>query len=233
MPWKYSHAMILAAGRGERLRPLTDHLPKPLIKIGDRCLIEHHLVALAQAGVDQVVINLDHLGDMIESHIGDGKRYGLSVVYSREPEGALDTGGGIRQALRLITTDPFVVLNSDIWTDLYLDSLPDGIDGQGHLLLVDNPVHNPAGDFHLLGQKVLNQPVGNSVSLTFSGIGIYRHSLFNNSPRGRFPLAGLLRQAADGNQLSGQHFSGQWIDVGTVDRLFEARRIANAQNNPR
>ena len=233
MPWKYSHAMILAAGRGERLRPLTDHLPKPLIKIGDRCLIEHHLVALAQAGVDQVVINLDHLGDMIESHIGDGKRYGLSVVYSREPEGALDTGGGIRRALRLITTDPFVVLNSDIWTDLYLDSLPDGIDGQGHLLLVDNPVHNPAGDFHLLGQKVLNQPVGNSVSLTFSGIGIYRHSLFNDSPRGRFPLAGLLRQAADGNQLSGQHFSGQWIDVGTVDRLFEARRIANAQNNPR
>ena len=233
MPWKYSHAMILAAGRGERLRPLTDHLPKPLIKIGDRCLIEHHLVALAQAGVDQGVINLDHLGDMIESHIGDGKRYGLSVVYSREPEGALDTGGGIRQALRLITTDPFVVLNSDIWTDLYLDSLPDGIDGQGHLLLVDNPVHNPAGDFHLLGQKVLNQPVGNSVSLTFSGIGIYRHSLFNDSPRGRFPLAGLLRQAADGNQLSGQHFSGQWIDVGTVDRLFEARRIANAQNNPR
>ncbi|HIO76161.1 MAG TPA: nucleotidyltransferase family protein [Gammaproteobacteria bacterium] len=225
--------MILAAGRGERLRPLTDHLPKPLIKIGDRCLIEHHLVALAQAGVDQVVINLDHLGDMIESHIGDGKRYGLSVVYSREPEGALDTGGGIRRALRLITTDPFVVLNSDIWTDLYLDSLPDGIDGQGHLLLVDNPVHNPAGDFHLLGQKVLNQPVGNSVSLTFSGIGIYRHSLFNDSPRGRFPLAGLLRQAADGNQLSGQHFSGQWIDVGTVDRLFEARRIANAQNNPR
>ena len=233
MPWKYSHAMILAAGRGERLRPLTDHLPKPLIKIGDRCLIEHHLVALAQAGVDQVVINLDHLGDMIESHIGDGKRYGLSVVYSREPEGALDTGGGIRQALRLITTDPFVVLNCDIWTDLYLDSLPDGIDGQGHLLLVDNPVHNPAGDFHLLGQKVLNQPVGNSVSLTFSGIGIYRHSLFDDSPRGRFPLAGLLRQAADGNQLSGQHFSGQWIDVGTVDRLFEARRIANARNNPR
>ena len=225
--------MILAAGRGERLRPLTDHLPKPLIKIGDRCLIEHHLVALAQAGFDQVVINLDHLGDMIESHIGDGKRYGLSVVYSHEPESALDTGGGIRQALRLITTDPFVVLNSDIWTDLYLDSLPDGIDGQGHLLLVDNPVHNPAGDFHLLGQKVLNQPVGNSVSLTFSGIGIYRHSLFNDSPRGRFPLAGLLRQAADGNQLSGQHFSGQWIDVGTVDRLFEARRIANARNNPR
>ena len=225
--------MILAAGRGERLRPLTDHLPKPLIKIGDRCLIEHHLVALAQAGIDQVVINLDHLGDMIESHIGDGKRYGLSVVYSHEPEGALDTGGGIRRALRLITTDPFVVLNSDIWTDLYLDSLPDGIDGQGHLLLVDNPVHNPAGDFHLLGQKVLNQPVGNSVSLTFSGIGIYRHSLFNDSPRGRFPLAGLLRQAADGNQLSGQHFSGQWIDVGTVDRLFEARRIANAQNSPR
>ena len=230
MPWKYPHAMILAAGRGERLRPLTDQLPKPLIKIGDRCLIEHHLVALAQAGVDQVVINLDHLGNMIESHVGDGKRYGLSVAYSREPEGALDTGGGIRQALRLITTDPFVVLNSDIWTDLQLDSLPDSIDGQGHLLLVDHPVHNPAGDFHLFGQNVLNQPVGNSVSLTFSGIGIYRHSLFNGSPRGRFPLAGLLRQAADENQLSGQHFSGKWIDVGTVDRLSEARRLANAQN---
>ena len=233
MTWKYPHAMILAAGRGERLRPLTDHLPKPLIKIGDRRLIEHHLVALAQAGVDQVVINLDHLGDMIKSHIGDGKRYGLSVTYSHEPEGVLDTGGGIRQALRLITTDPFVVLNGDIWTDLQLDSLPDSIDGQGHLLLVDNPVHNPAGDFHLFGQKVLNQPVGNSVSLTFSGIGIYRHSLFNDSSRGRFPLADLLRQSADGNQLSGQHYSGKWIDVGTVDRLTEARRLAIGQNNSR
>ena len=233
MTWKYPHAMILAAGRGERLRPLTDHLPKPLIKIGDRRLIEHHLLALAQAGVDQVVINLDHLGDMIKSHIGDGKRYGLSVAYSHEPEGALDTGGGIRQALRLITTDPFVVLNGDIWTDLQLDSLPEGIDGQGHLLLVDNPAHNPSGDFHLFGQKVLNQPVGNSVSLTFSGIGIYRHNLFNDSPRGRFPLADLLRQAADGNQLSGQHFSGKWIDVGTVDRLAEARRLAIGQNNSR
>lgn len=230
MPWKYPHAMILAAGRGERLRPLTDHLPKPLIKIGDRCLIEHHLVALAQAGVDQVVINLAHLGDMIESHIGDGTRYGLSVVYSHEPEGALDTGGGIRQALRLITADPFVVLNGDIWTDLQLDSLPDGIDGQGHLLLVDNPAHNPVGDFHLFGQKVLNQPVGNSVSLTFSGIGIYRHSLFDDSPQGRFPLADLLRQAADGNQLSGQYFPGKWIDVGTADRLSEARRLAIRQN---
>ena len=233
MPWKYPYAMILAAGRGERLRPLTDHLPKPLIKIGGRRLIEHHLVALAQAGVDQVVINLDHLGNMIESHIGDGKRYGLSVAYSHEPEGALDTGGGIRQALRLITTDPFVVLNGDIWTDLQLDSLPDSIDGQGHLLLVDNPVHNPAGDFHLFGQKVLNQPVANSVSVTFSGIGIYRHNLFNDSPRGRFPLADLLRQAADGNQLSGQHFSGKWIDVGTVDRLAEARRLAIGQNKSR
>jgi len=233
MPWKYPHVIILAAGRGERLRPLTDHLPKPLIKIGDRCLIEHQLVALAQAGVDQVVINLDHLGNMIESHVGDGKRYGLSVVYSHEPEGALDTGGGIRQALRLITTDPFVVLNGDIWTDLQLKSLPDGIDGQGHLLLVDNPVHNPAGDFHLFGQNVLNQPVGNSVSLTFSGIGIYRHSLFNDSPQGRFPLAGLLRQAADRNQLSGQHFLGKWIDVGTVDRLSEARRLAIGKNYSR
>ena len=226
MPWKYPHAMILAAGRGERLRPLTDHLPKPLIKIGDRRLIEHHLVALAQAGVAQVVINLDHLGDMIESHIGDGKRYGLSVVYSHEPEGALDTGGGIRQALRLITADPFVVLNGDIWTDLQLDSLPDSIDGQGHLLLVDNPVHNSAGDFHLLGQKVLNQPVGNSISLTFSGIGIYRHSLFNDELRRRFSLADLLREAADRNQLSGQYFPGNWIDVGTVDLLSEARQLA-------
>ena len=231
MPWKYPHAMILAAGRGERLRPLTDHLPKPLIKIGDRCLIEHHLAALAQAGVTQAVINLAHLGDMIESHIGDGKRYGLSVAYSHEPEGALETGGGIRQALRLITADPFVVLNGDIWTDLQLDSLPDGIDGQGHLLLVDNPDHNPAGDFHLFGQKVLNKPVGNSTSLTYSGIGIYRHSLFNDSPRGRFSLADLLRQAADGNQLSGQYFPGKWIDVGTVDRLAEARRLAIGQNN--
>lgn len=233
MPWNYPHAIILAAGRGERLRPLTDHLPKPLIKIGDRCLIEHHLNALAQAGVNQVVINLAHLGDMIESQIGDGKRYGLSVVYSHEPEGALDTGGGIRQASSLITADPFVVINADIWTDLQLDSLPDGIAGQGHLLLVDNPDHNPTGDFHLFGQKVLNQPVGNSISLTFSGIGVYRHSLFNDSPRGRFSLADLLRQAADRDQLSGQYFPGKWIDVGTLDRLSEARQFAIGQNYSR
>jgi len=225
--------MILAAGRGERLRPLTDHLPKPLIKIGDRCLIEHHLDALAQAGVNQVVINLAHLGDMIESQIGDGKRYGLSVVYSHEAEGALDTGGGIRQALKLITTDLFIVLNGDIWTDLQLDSLPNDIDGQGHLLLVDNPAHNPGGDFHLIGKKVLNQPMGNSASLTFAGIGIYRHSLFNGSPRGRFSLAELLRQAADRNQLSGQYFPGNWIDVGTIDRLSEAKQLIIGQNNSR
>ena len=233
MPWKYPHAMILAAGRGERLRPLTDYLPKPLIKIGNRCLIEHHLDALARVGVNQVVINLAHLGDMIESYIEDGKRYGLSVVYSHEPKGALDTGGGIREALRLITNDPFIVLNGDIWTDFQLDSLPDSIEGQGHLLLVDNPVHNTMGDFHLVGQKVLNQPVGNSVSLTFSGVGIYRHSLFNDCPQGRFSLTDLLRQAADENQLSGQYFPGEWVDVGTVDRLSEARQLAIGQNNSR
>ena len=217
--------MILAAGRGERLRPLTDQLPKPLIRIGGHSLIEYQLQSLASAGIQQVVINLAYLGEMIEADVGDGQGSGLSIVYSREPEGAMGTGGGIRQALPLIDSDPFIVLNSDIWTDLSLRRLPDRIDGNAHLVLVDNPTHNPAGDFYLNNGRVLNHPAESGRRLTFSGIGLYRHSLFEDAPAGRFPLATTLRAAADTNLVTGEHFSGRWMDIGSPDRLDEARQL--------
>ena len=218
--------MILAAGRGERLRPLTDQLPKPLIRIGGRCLIEYQLQSLASAGIQRVVINLAYLGDMIEAEVGDGQRYGLSIVYSREPEGAMGTGGGIRQALPLINSDPFIVLNSDIWTDFSPRNLPDRVAGNAHLVLVDNPPHNPAGDFFLNKGRVLNHPAESTRRLTFSGIGLYRHSLFDDAPAGRFPLAATLKAAADRNLVTGEHFSGRWMDIGSPDRLDEARKWA-------
>ena len=231
MPPIHRCGMILAAGRGERLRPLTDRLPKPLIRIGGRCLIEYQLQTLSSAGIRRVVINLAYLGDMIEAQIGSGERYGLSIAYSREPDGAMGTGGGIRQALPLIDSDPFIVLNSDIWTDLCLGNLPKQIDTKAHLILVDNPPHNPAGDFFLAEDRVLNYGVAGARRLTFSGIGVYRHSLFDDTPEGRFPLATCLKEAADRNLVSGEHFPGRWTDIGSHARLDQARQRTDSRND--
>ena len=211
-------AMILAAGRGERLRPLTDTTPKPLLQAGPHRLIEHHLLALADAGIRDVVINVAHLAGQIMDTLGDGRRYGVSIRYSDESGCVLETGGGIHKALPLLRSDPFMVINGDVWTDMPLDQLPTEIDTLAHLVLVDNPAHNPDGDFGLDGHCVTAAD-RNSKSWTFSGIGVYRHRLFDGCTGGRFPLAGLLRSRFADCEVSGQTYSGEWMDIGTAGRL--------------
>ncbi len=210
-------AMILAAGRGERMRPLTDHTPKPLLTVGGQRLIEYHLAALARAGVREVVINHAHLGEQIEATLGDGDCYGVSIRYSPEPA-ALETGGGIFRALPLLGEEPFLVVNGDVWCDYPFERLPVEPAGLAHLVLVDNPPHNPAGDFAL--EEGLVRSDGPS-RLTFSGIGIYRPELFAGCSAGAFPLAPLLRAAMEQGKVSGEHYRGRWVDVGTPQRLAE------------
>ena len=215
-------AMILAAGRGERMRPLTDDTPKPLLKAGGKALIEYHVEALAAAGFTELVINHAHLGGQIEAFLGDGDRYGLSILYSPEPEGALETGGGIRHALPLLGEAPFVVVNADVWTDFPFRRLRFEPPGLAHLVLVDNPPHHPAGDF-VLHEGVVTD--AGEPRLTFSGIGLYRPELFADQPDAAFPLAPLLRNAMQRGAVSGEHYTGRWVDVGTPGRLQQLDRM--------
>ena len=208
-------AMILAAGRGERMRPLTDHTPKPLLKAGSQRLIEHHIQALAGAGITELVINHAHLGEQIETTLGDGNRYGVRIHYSAEGE-ALETAGGIVKALPLLGEAPFVVINGDVWCDFPLKCLPREPLGLAHLVLVDNPPHHPEGDFALVDGQVRQ---AGEPRFTFSGIGVYRPQLFSDLEPGRRPLAPVLREAMDNDQVSGEHYSGRWMDVGTPERL--------------
>lgn len=210
--------MILAAGRGERMRPLTDHTPKPLLQAGGRALIEHHLTALAAAGIRDIVINHAHLGQQIEAALGAGDRYGVRLRYSREGEQALETGGGIFRALPLLGAEPFLVVNGDIWTDFPYASLPPAPAGLAHLVLVDNPAHHPQGDFHLGDGQVRDDA---EPRLTFSGIGVYRPALFDGCADGVFPLAPLLKRAMQAGLVSGEHYRGRWWDIGTPQRLAE------------
>ncbi len=213
-------AMILAAGRGERMRPLTDCTPKPLLQVGGKSLIEYHLIALAESGFKQVVINHAHLGQQIENKLGNGECYGLNILYSAEPEGGLETGGGIHQALPLLGSSPFLVINGDIWTDYPLPaSLFLKPNALAHLILVDNPAHNPEGDFVLSASNRVHDKKG--PRLTFSGIGLYHPDLFKQQKSGRFALAPLLRKAMLANQVTGERYRGQWIDIGTPQRLHE------------
>ncbi len=208
-------AMILAAGRGERMRPLTDTTPKPLLRAGGCTLIEHHIIALATAGIRDLVINHAHLGAQIEAALGDGAHYGVQIRYSAEGE-ALETGGGILRALPLLGTVPFLVVNGDVWTDYPYARLPQAPAGLAHLVLVDNPGHHPDGDFALAGGKV---SADGAPKLTFSGIGVYRPELFAGCADGRFALAPLLRRAMADGRVSGEYYAGRWLDVGTPERL--------------
>ncbi len=218
-------ALILAAGRGERLRPLTDRTPKPLLRAGPRRLIEFHLDALAAAGFERVVINHAHLGQQIVDALGDGRRYGLVIRYSPEPEGALETGGGIVNALPLIDSDPFAVVNADIWTDYPLTRLALAPHADAHLVLVDNPAHHPGGDFRLEHGRVRPKvAAADAAALTFSGIGVYRRALFAGLAPGRFALAPILTAAARAGRVDGEHFTGRWIDVGDPQRLRRLRQ---------
>ncbi|HEY9198100.1 MAG TPA: nucleotidyltransferase family protein [Gammaproteobacteria bacterium] len=215
-------AMILAAGRGERMRPLTDTTPKPLLRAGGRALIEYHLDNLVRAGITDIVINHAHLGAQIEAALGDGARYGARIRYSPEPEGALETGGGIHRALPLLGEGPFLVINGDIWTDFDYRTLPQDFAGLACLVLIDNPEHHPAGDFHLQGDQVFAE---GAPRLTFSGIGLYRAALFAGCAPGQFPLAPLLRAAMARNEVRGMHYPGRWWDIGTPERLAALDRL--------
>jgi MurNAc alpha-1-phosphate uridylyltransferase len=211
-------AMILAAGRGVRLRPLTDTTPKSLLAVGGKTLIVWHLEKLARAGFTEAVINHAHLGAMIESALGDGSQFGLAIRYSPERE-ALETAGGIAAALALLGPEPFLVINADVYSDYEVSTLRGWQLGDklAHLVLVDNPVQHPRGDFALEAGRVRES--GKSM-LTFSGIGVYAPRLFSGIPsKAKVPLAPLLRKAMRADRVSGEHYRGRWHDIGTVERL--------------
>ena len=209
--------MILAAGRGERMRPLTDQQPKPLLRVADRSLIERLIASLAQAGMREIIVNHSHLGQQIVDALGDGRHYGAHIVYSHESTGGLETGGGIFQAMHLLD-DPFLVVNGDILTDYPFAGLPSRLTGLAHLVMVDNPPHHARGDFALIDRHLQGQ---GPEQLTFSGIGVYSKALFKGCVPGKFPLAPLLRAAMASHQVTGEHYTGAWWDIGTPERLLQ------------
>lgn len=222
--FELTSVMILAAGRGERMRPLTDKTPKPLLPVAGKPLIEHHIEKLAGAGFRSIVINTAHLGEQIEDVIGNGSRFGVNISYSREGQGkALETGGGIFQALPLLEGEAFAVVNGDVWTDYAFENLHRhaGLAERGlaaHLVLVDNPPHHLKGDFCLRDDRLFSEC---EQRLTFSGISVFHRDFFRDSQPGAFPLAPMLFKAIAAGQISGEHHRGQWIDVGTPQRLAE------------
>ena len=219
-------AMLLAAGRGERLRPFTDSVPKPLLEVGGRALIAWHLQALRRAGFSEVVVNLSWLGERLRAGLGDGRDFGLTIHYSDEGPVALETGGGIMQALPLLGPAPFLVVSADIWTDLDFGRLRLGDAALAHLVLVPNPPHHPRGDFGLKGDLV----VAAQERLTYGNVGIYRPEFFAGCAPGRFPLVEPLKRAIAAGAVRGELFGGQWYDVGTPERLAELnRRLAQVQ----
>lgn len=212
-------AMILAAGRGERMRPLTDHTPKPLLPAGGKPLIVHQIERLRAAGIEQLVINVAWHADAIEATLGDGSAFDVRIRYSREPAGALETAGGIRRALHLLGEAPFMVINSDIYCDFPLARLNALKTGDAaHLVLVKNPPHHPDGDFALAGGQV--RPAG-PARYTYSGIGLFHPELFSALPAGFRPLRPVLEQAVAAGRVSGQLHQGTWLDIGTPERLIE------------
>ncbi|HEY3431837.1 MAG TPA: nucleotidyltransferase family protein [Rhodocyclaceae bacterium] len=221
--------MVLAAGRGERMRPLTDVTPKPLLPVGGKPLIVWHLERLAVAGFKEVVINHAHLGHLIEETLGDGQHLGLLITYSAEPPGALETAGGIVKALPLLGSDPFLVINGDVFCDWDLALAHQALNTNdlAHLVLVPNPGHNEKGDFALADHRISSE---GSPSFTFAGIGVYRPQLFaeliSDQPA---KLAPLLRTAMNAGKVSGELHTGRWVDVGTPQRLAELDQELKAQ----
>ena len=212
-------AMILAAGYGKRMLPLTEKLPKPLLNVRGRALIEHHLHNLARAGFQDVVINLGHLGHMIEDTIGDGSRYGLRVQFSPEGPDPLETGGGMIKALPLLGVDSFIIVNADIFCDYDFSIIPP-LDDQSdaHLVLVDTPSYKANGDFSLCDGYVVDNA---EPSLTYSGIALYHPRILDGAKVERFSIIPRLRQAITDGRVSGSYHTGMWSDVGTPERLLE------------
>ena len=212
--------MILAAGRGERMRPLTDTTPKPLLQAGGKPLLQYHLEKLAAAGITEVVINTGRLGRQIEAYFGDGRTLGVSLAYSHEGESPLDTGGGIRRALPLLGTEPFLLVNGDIWIARDFHALPQDLGTDlAHLVMVANPLHHPQGDFILVQGRLA--ATGDGDRLTYAGLGGLAPALFRDCREEVFPLAPLLREAMEEGRISGEFYAGVWLDVGTPERLQE------------
>jgi N-acetyl-alpha-D-muramate 1-phosphate uridylyltransferase len=223
------HALIFAAGLGERMRPLTDRTPKPLLEVRGKPLVVWHLEKLAAIGVHYVVMNTSHLADQFPETLGDGSRWGLRIRYAYEGLVPLETGGGMLNALPLLGPEPFIAINGDIWTDADFAQLPAEPRGLAHLMLVDNPAHHPKGDFALDQQGVVHND--GETRLTFSGIGVYRPGVLDqwrdvigdnidtNAKPPRFKIAPLLRAAMDRGAITGTHYHGAWTDVGTPERL--------------
>ena len=209
-------AMVLAAGRGERMRPLSDKRPKPLLRAGGKPLLQWTIESLSENGFNELVVNTAWLGDQIEAWLGAGGQFGVQVCYSHEPDGALGTGGGIHRALPLLGDEPFLAVNGDIWTDYPFAALRRLTSSHAHLVLIDNPPQHPDGDFELNNGLIEN---GTNARFTFTGIGVYHPELFAACEPGEFPLAPLLREAAENQTVSGEHFDGHWMDVGTPERL--------------
>ena len=216
-------AMILAAGRGERMRPLTDRTPKPLLQAGGKALIVRQIERLRDAGIRRLVINVAWQAERIERALGDGAGLGVEIRYSREPEGALETAGGIRRALPLLGDDPFIVISSDIHCDFPIGRLVGRRPaGHAHLVLVDNPAHHATGDFALSGGQVVT---GGSPRLTYSGIGLFRAEMFAGLTPGFRALRPVLEASIAAGRVSGEHYAGTWLDVGTPERLAELDRM--------
>jgi len=214
-------AMILAAGRGERLRPHTDITPKPLIQVGKHRLIEYHLINLAKAGLKDVVINISWLADQIREALGDGSNYSLNITYSDEGAEALETAGGIINALPYLGDESFIVINGDIWCDYDLTRLMNrNLEYEAHLVLVNNPEHNTEGDFALEDDMIKNT---GDEKLTYSGIGLYTQDFFAETKPGKKALAPILRKKSELNKVSGEIYNGQWVDIGTIERLAQLR----------
>ena len=208
--------MLLAAGRGERMRPITDSLPKPLVRVGGKPLIAWHLAALARAGIREVLINLSWLGEQVRATLGDGRDYGVAIRYSDEGPVPLETGGGIFNAVPLLGPGPFLVINADIWTDIDFAALALEERAHARLLLIPNPPHHPRGDFGLEGDRVVSRDTGR---YTYSGVGVYRPEFFGGCTPGRFPLLPLLNRAIAAGLVRAQVHRGEWCDVGTPERL--------------
>ena len=211
-------AMILAAGRGDRLRPLTDEIPKPLLQVAGKPLIEYHIENLAKAGFNDIIINTAWLAEKIHGALGDGSRFGVSIQYSDEGT-ALETAGGIIHALPLLGDSPFLVVNGDTWCDFDYSTLIDlKHNEQAHLILVNNPAHNLKGDFALVDHMIKNT---GDIMFTYSGIGIYSAEFFAQQQPGVVPLAPIIRSKCEDGLVSGQYYAGSWTDVGTIERLQE------------
>jgi len=208
--------MILAAGRGERLRPMTDTIPKPLLRVRGQPLIERHVIGLARAGLERIVINLAWLGSQIREYLGDGSRYGVPIVYSEEQPRALETAGGIFRALPHLAPGPFAVVNGDIYTNFPFGDLRLAADRDAHLVLVPNPPQHPRGDFGLEQGLALCAAAN---QYTFSGIAVYREAFFAGCADGVFPLKPLLLRSMDARGCSAELYEGLWEDVGTAERL--------------